>query len=52
MTSSTMPIPPIQCVKHRQNWMGSGSTSTSARMVAPVVVNPEAASKNASVKPA
>ena len=43
-------MPPIQWVKHRQNWMGSGSTSTSARMVAPVVVKPDAVSKKVSVK--
>ena len=36
-------MPPSQWVKQRQSWIGSGSTSTSVRMVAPVVVKPEAA---------
>lgn len=42
-------MPPSQCVKQRQNWSGSGRTSTSASTVAPVVVNPDVASKTASV---
>ena len=43
-------MPPSQWEKQRQNCSGSGRTSTWLNMVAPVVVNPETDSNNASVK--
>ena len=42
-------MPPIQCVKLRQNSMQYESASTSVRMLAPVVVNPDTVSNSASV---
>ena len=44
------PIPPIQCVKLLQKRRHLGSASTSLKIEAPVVVNPETVSKNASIK--
>ena len=44
------PIPPIQWVKLRQNRLHRDSASTSLKMLAPVVVNPEIVSNSASVK--
>ena len=43
------PIPPIQCVKLRQKMEQWLSASTSLSTLAPVVVNPETVSNNASV---
>ena len=45
-----MPIPPIQCVKLRQNREAWESASTSVRMLEPVVVNPETVSKKQSTR--
>ena len=45
---TSTPIPPIQCVNERQNNMPRGRDSTSLRMEAPVVVNPEMDSNSAS----
>ena len=47
-TNTSTPIPPIQCVKLRQIRTQCGRTSTSVRMLEPVVVNPETVSKSAS----
>jgi hypothetical protein len=44
------PMPPIQCVKLRQNNMPLGSDSTSFKMLAPVVVKPETVSNTLSTK--
>ena len=44
------PMPPIQWVKLRQNRLHRDSASTSLKMLAPVVVNPEIVSNSASVK--
>ena len=41
-------MPPTQCVDNRKNWVQRASASTSVRMVAPVVVKPDAVSKTAS----
>ena len=49
--NTNTPIPPIQCVKLLQNKRPCPSGSTSDRIVAPVVVNPETVSKNASIYP-
>ena len=43
-------MPPIQCVKLRQNKEQWESASTSLKMLAPVVVKPEIVSNKASVK--
>ena len=43
------PIPPIQCVKLRQNKAQWESASTSLKILAPVVVKPEIVSNKASV---
>ena len=43
------PIPPIQCVKLRQNNIPLGSDSISVNMEAPVVVKPDDVSKKASI---
>jgi len=48
ITNTTIPSPPIQCVKLRQNKTEYGRDSTSENIEAPVVVNPDAVSKNAS----
>jgi len=48
--STIIPIPPIQCVMLLQNKIPFGTASISIRIVAPVVVNPDMVSKNASVK--
>lgn len=45
----SIPMPPIQCVKLRQNKMDLGSEWIYVRMVEPVVVKPETLSKNASI---
>ena len=45
-----MPMPPSQCVSARQSRMPRGFSSMLERMDAPVVVKPDMASKNASVK--
>jgi len=45
-----IPIPPSQWVKDRQNSIPLGKTSISVIIVAPVVVNPDTVSKNASTK--
>jgi hypothetical protein len=47
ITRTIIPIPPIQCVKLRQNKMDFGSASMSVKMEEPVVVNPDTDSKNA-----
>ena len=47
---TSTPIPPIQCVKLRHRSEQCESTSTSERMLAPVVVKPDIVSKRASVK--
>lgn len=47
--STTMPMPPIQWVRERQNRIERGSASMSRRIEAPVVVNPDMVSKKASV---
>ncbi len=44
-----IPSPPIQCVKLRQYKIPCGSSSILFRIEAPVVVNPDIVSKNASV---
>ena len=46
--STRTPIPPIQWVVTRQNITPRGNPSNSVTTEAPVVVNPETASKNAS----
>jgi hypothetical protein len=48
ITKTTMPSPPIQCVKLRQNRIEYGKDSTSGRIEDPVVVKPDDDSKNAS----
>ena len=48
ITNKTIPSPPIQCVKLRQNRIDYGRDSTSGKIDAPVVVNPDTVSKNAS----
>ena len=48
--NTSTPIPPIQCVKLRQKISDFGNASTSVKMDAPVVVNPETVSKTASAK--
>ena len=48
--STIIPIPPIHWVTLRQYRMPLLTASISVRMVAPVVVNPDMVSKNASVK--
>ena len=48
--NASIPSPPIQWEKERQNRILSGNTSTVVRTVAPVVVYPETESKKASVK--
>ena len=48
ITNTSTPIPPIQWVKLLQNRRDLGHDSTSARILAPVVVNPDAVSKTAS----
>ena len=47
--STIIPIPPTQWVILLQNKSPSGTASISFKMEAPVVVNPEMVSKNASV---
>ena len=47
---TSTPMPPAQWVKLRQKSSPLGSTVTSVRMVAPVVVNPETVSKKQSTK--
>ena len=48
MKTST-PIPPIQCVKLRQNSIPFGKPSITRKIDAPVVEKPEHVSKNASI---
>ena len=48
--STMMPIPPIQCRRWRQRLIEGARSSRPLITVEPVVVRPEAASKNASVK--
>ena len=43
------PMPPIQCVKLRQNSREWDMDSTCVRIEAPVVVKPETVSKKASI---
>ena len=45
MVKNTIPSPPIHCISERQKSIPWGSTSTSSRMVAPVVVKPDIVSK-------
>ena len=45
MVKNTIPNPPIHCVIVRQKSMPWGRCSTSSRMDAPVVVNPDIVSK-------
>ena len=47
-TKTNTPIPPIQCVKLRQNKKQFDKASTSERIVAPVVVYPDIVSNKAS----
>ncbi len=47
--NTSTPMPPIQWVKLLQISMQWGRASTSERMLAPVVVNPEMVSNNASI---
>ena len=47
MVKNTMPIPPIQCVRLRQNKMDGGRLSMFVSTVAPVVVKPDMISKKA-----
>ena len=47
---TSTPIPPIQCVKQRQNCTQRSMPSTLLRMLPPVVVKPETVSKSASIK--
>ena len=49
MVKKAIPNPPIYWVMERQKSSPWGSTSTSSITVAPVVVNPDIVSKNASV---
>ena len=44
------PIPPIQCVKQRQNMLQFDRDSGSLIILAPVVVKPDIVSNNASVR--
>ena len=44
-----IPIPPIQCVKERQNKTDFGNDCISVNIVAPVVEKPEQVSKKASI---
>ena len=46
--STSTPMPPIHWVSARQKRIPLGMASTSVRMVAPVVVRPEAVSNRAS----
>ena len=46
-----IPMPPSHCVRLRQNRRDFGRASISVRIVEPVVVNPEAVSKKASMNP-
>ena len=46
--NTRMPMPPNQWVKLRQKSIPLSSASTSVRMLAPVVVNPETVSNTAS----
>ena len=48
MVKNTIPKPPIQCEKLRQNNIPCESDSILSKIVAPVVVNPDTISKNAS----
>ena len=45
-----IPIPPSQCIWHLHKFIERGRDSTSLKIVAPVVVKPATASKNASIK--
>ena len=45
MVKNTIPRAPIHCVWVRQNRMAWGNHSTSSRMVAPVVENPDIAAR-------
>ena len=47
--NTIIPIPPIQCVKLRQNNTPFGTISISFKIEAPVVVNPDMVSKKAFV---
>jgi hypothetical protein len=49
ITSTIIPIPPIQCVRLLQNKIDFGRISMSVRMDDPVVVKPDTDSKNASI---
>ena len=49
MTNANTPIPPIKCVKPRQKSIALSKCSTSLNIVAPVVVNPDTVSNNASM---
>ena len=51
MASTMIPMPPSQCVTERHKRIPSGSASTSANTVAPVVVKPDIASKIAGTMP-
>lgn len=48
ITKTIIPSPPIQCVKLLQKRIENGRDSTSENIDAPVVVNPDDDSKNAS----
>ena len=45
IVKNTIPSPPIHCVMVRQKSNPCGRTSTSSRMLHPVVVNPDMVSK-------
>ena len=49
ITNTRIPIPPIQWVKLLQKSIQRGRASTSERILAPVVVKPEAVSNTASI---
>ena len=49
ITSKMIPIPPTQCVRLLQKRIEYGNISTSFIIEEPVVVNPDADSKNASM---
>ena len=50
IVNTSTPMPPIQCVKLRQKRIECGNISTFVRMLAPVVVKPDAVSNSASQK--
>ena len=47
--NTSTPMPPLQCVKQRQNAVARESSSTEDSTLAPVVVNPDIVSNRASI---